>query len=71
METSRLSLKDYLNSLVVVDKLSVVGKPDLSDEDFIKTISKALQLSAIINLNSPDELRLLDNFRYDIFRESK
>lgn len=69
METSRLSLKDYLNSLVVVDKLSVVGKPDLSDEDFIKTISKALQLSTIININSPDELRLLDNFRYDIFEK--
>lgn len=69
METSRLSLKDYLNSLVVVDKLSVVDKSDLSDEDFIKTISKALQLSTIINLNSPDELRLLDNFRYDIFEK--
>jgi hypothetical protein len=69
MEASRLSLKDYLTRLVVVDKLSVVDKSDLPDEDFKRTISEVLQLSTIINLNSPDELRLLDNFRYGIFEK--
>jgi hypothetical protein len=68
MEASRLSLKDYLTSIVFVDKLSVFDKSKLSYKDYKKAISSALILSSQINLNSQDEIRLLDNFRYDLFR---
>jgi len=67
MEASRLSLKDYLTSIVFVDKLSVFDKSKLSYEDYKKTISSALSLSSQLNLNSQDEIRLLDYFRYDLF----
>lgn len=67
MEASRLSLKDYLTSIVFVDKLSVFDKSKLSYEGYKKTISSALNLSSQLNLNSQDEIRLLDYFRYDLF----
>lgn len=67
IEESRLSLNDYLTSLVVVDKLSVFDKSKLSYEVYTKTISSALSLSSQLNLNSQDEIRLFDNFRYNIF----
>ncbi|XQP85014.1 MAG: tetratricopeptide repeat protein [Candidatus Pollutiaquabacter aromativorans] len=67
MEASRLSLKDYLTSIVFVDKLSVLDKSDLSYKDYKKMISNALKLSKQLTLNSQDEIRLLDYFRYDIF----
>ena len=67
MEASRLSLKDYLTSIVFVDKLSVFDKSKLSYQDYKKTISSALNLSSQLNLNSQDEIRLLDYFRYDLF----
>ncbi len=65
-ETQRLSLKDYLKSLVFIDKLVVSEKSELVFKDYKKTISEALKLSKELNLNSPDELRLLDSFRYNI-----
>jgi len=67
IEESRLSLNDYLTSLVVVDKLSVFDKSKSSYEDYKKTISSALSLSSQLNLNSQDEIRLFDNLRYNIF----
>ena len=67
MEASRLSLKDYLTSIVFVDKLSVFDKSKLSYEDYKKTISSALNLSSQLNLNSQDEIRILDYIRYDLF----
>lgn len=69
MEESRLSLKDYLTTLIFVDKLSVFNKSDLTYPEYKKTISKALKLSESLNLNSQDESGLLDNFRYNIFRQ--
>lgn len=68
MEESRLSLTDYLTSIVFVDKLSVFDKSKLSYKDYKKKISSALNLSSQLNLNSQDEIRLFDNFRYDLFR---
>ena len=66
-ETQRLSLKEYLKSLVFIDKLVVSENLELDFKDYKKSISEALKLSKDLNLNSPDELRLLDNFRYSIF----
>jgi predicted nucleotidyltransferase len=68
-ETQRLSLKEYLKSLVFIDKLVVSENMELDFKNYKKTISVALKLSKDLNLNSPDELRLLDNFRYSIFRK--
>lgn len=65
-EESRLSLKDFLSSYVVVDKLSVSGKNVTSFEAYKKMMAKYLTLSRYINSNSPDELKMLDNFRYDL-----
>ncbi|MFN0203768.1 MAG: hypothetical protein ACKVTZ_19730 [Bacteroidia bacterium] len=67
MEESRLSLKDYLSLRVFVDKLSIPTKSDLTYSEYKETISKALKLAEKLNLNSQGEMRLLDNFRYDIF----
>lgn len=69
MEASRLSLTDYLTPLVFADKLTVFVKPNLTYSEYKKTISKALKLSEKLNPNSSDEFRLLDNFRYGIFRK--
>jgi len=69
MEASRLSLSNYLTPLVLVDKLTVFVKSNLTYSEYKKTISKALKLSQKLNPNSPDEFRILDNFRYDIFRK--
>lgn len=68
-EAQRLSLKDYLKSLVFIDKLVVSENSELDFKNYKKTISEALKLSKELNINSPDELRLLDNFRYSIFRK--
>lgn len=68
-EANRLSLKDYLSSIVFVDKLSIFDKSYISYEDYKETISNALKLSMYLNLNSQDEIRLFDNFRYDIFKK--
>ena len=66
-ESSRLSLKEYLTSMVFADKLTVFDKSKLSYEDYKKTILSALKLSSQLNLNSQDEIKLFDNFRYDLF----
>lgn len=68
-ESQRLSLKEYLNSLVFIDKLVVTENSNLTFQDYKKTISKALKLSKELNRNSPDELRLFDSFRYNLFRK--
>ena len=65
-ESSRLSLKEFLTHLVFVDKLSVFYKSSLPYDVYKRTISKALKLAAQVNLNSQDEMRLLDKLRYDL-----
>jgi hypothetical protein len=66
-ETQKLSLKDYLIPIVFVDKLAKSNDSDLTYNDYLKTITIALNLSAKLNINSQDEMRLFDNFRYNIF----
>jgi hypothetical protein len=69
IEAQRLSLKEHLKSLVFIDKLRIAKDSDLTFQEYRKTISKALKLAKKLNRNSPDELRFLDSFRYDIFRK--
>jgi hypothetical protein len=66
MESSRLSLKDYLTPLVNVDKLTISNEKTQSYEDYKVSIKSTLQKSKYLNLNSQDELKLFDNFRYNI-----
>lgn len=65
-EDSRLSLKDYLTPLVIVDKLIISEKPVQKFADNYNAISDLLQLSKYLNTNSPDELRLFDYFRFSV-----
>jgi len=66
-EVLRLSLKEYLKSFILIDKLVVSENLELDFKDYKKSISGTLKLSKDLNLNSPDELRLLDNFRFITF----
>ena len=66
-EDNRLSLKDFMKSRVIVDHLSINDKLELNYDDYKKNISKILKLSSHLNLNSEDELRIFDNFRYNLF----
>ncbi len=66
MEASRLSLKDYLTPLLNVDKLTISNDKTQSNEDYKSSIKNTLQKSQYLNLNSQDELKLFDNFRYNI-----
>ena len=65
-EELRLSLKNYLSSLVFVDKLSISGTKNINHEVFKQLAVNYLQLSNLLNPNSQDELRLLDYFRITI-----
>lgn len=66
MEASRLSLKDYLTPLVNVDKLTISNEKTQSYKDYKLSIENTLRKSKYLNLNSQDELKLFDNFRYNI-----
>lgn len=66
IESQRLSLKNYLTSFFIVDKLSVFKKSPLPYKKYKKVISKNLKLSKLINKNSSDQLGLLDNLRYNL-----
>jgi hypothetical protein len=68
-EESRLSLQDYLTSFLIADKLTVFEKTVRTNEDYKKEMIKILQLAKYVNVNSSDEVRLYDNFRYDLFEK--
>lgn len=66
IEENYLNLTDYLTSLVLIDKLSVFDKSNITYENYKETISKVLMLSKGLNMNSQDEIKLFNYFRYDI-----
>jgi hypothetical protein len=67
MEDSRLSLKDYLTHLTIVDKLTTTKINEQTFKQYKKAIKNLLLLSNFINVNSQDEVRFFDSFRYDLF----
>ena len=70
MESQRLSLKEYLSPLVVIDKLSTSDKTLLSFEDYTEKISRLLRLSERLNFNSTDEHTMFDYYiRYDLLNK--
>lgn len=69
IEDSRLSLKNYLTPFIVVDKLTPNEKSPQSFNDYKKSITDILLLSKHLNLNSPDEHRFYDFFRYNLLEQ--
>lgn len=66
-ESYRLSLKEYLKPLFVVDKLMVNKSSKFNEVELEKEVKDALKLSVLIDKNSFDELQLLDILRYNIY----
>lgn len=63
---NQLGLKSHLSPLVIVDRTSTADKHSLSFEAYKTQLSQILSLSKYLNLNSPDEQRLFDYFRYNL-----
>jgi hypothetical protein len=66
-EASRLSLNDHVTALAVIDKLTIAQNPLMAHKDFMKSITNILKLSKVLNLNSPDEIKLYDTYRFALF----
>lgn len=70
MEESRLSLQNYLKSLIISDKLEINNGGYNALKGYERSMEEILSLSKLVNKNSSDELRILDNFRFDIFNQT-
>ncbi len=66
-ESMRLSLKDYLISLTMLDKLNINKEPELSTPKFKTEILKFLPSIKQVNKFSPDEMSFIDDIRYAVF----
>lgn len=62
-----LSLTEHLTNYVFIDKLEVPGPQEVDFNTFYEGMTVALKLCEEINLNSQDELKRVDFFRYSIF----
>ena len=62
MDSQMLSLKEYLSSFIIVDKLSISNETSMSLNDYKKNISQLLSLSKLLNLNSSDERIMFDYY---------
>jgi tetratricopeptide (TPR) repeat protein len=67
MEDYRLSLKDYLLSMTLIDKLNTSNQAEIAWNTYITNITKILLLVKNVNPNSFQELNFIDMIRYDIF----
>jgi len=66
-DENKLSLNNFITTSVFTDKLSVFDKTNKTFEEYKKQMTSALSLTSLLNKNSQDDLKFLDNFRYDIF----
>lgn len=69
-ESNMLGLREYLSSMIVVDKLIPGKKQKMKYKVYKQSIEQILQLSAKINRNSTDEIFLLNFFRYNLFTKA-
>ena len=65
-KNSMLNLEDHLKSKIVVNKLIYSHENDELFEDYKESISKILKYSKYIDKNNPDDLMLLESFRFNI-----
>jgi len=65
-ERNRLSLKEYLSPMILLDQVNVNGKHNYSFAEYKVELTKALELTKLVNLNSLDEHHFVEKLRYDL-----
>lgn len=66
-ENYRLSLKNNLNSLILIDRINYNQKQTLTFKEYKSKIAPVFDCLNELNTNSQQELNFVDNIRYDIF----
>ena len=64
-EDMRLNLKEYTSSLIVSDQLTLNSKIIYPFKAYLKDINNIFKIAKKLNMNSTDERRILENFRYN------
>jgi hypothetical protein len=67
IEDYRLSLKNHLNSLILIDRLNYNQKPKLTYKEYTSKLSTVLVCLNEINTNSRQEVSFPDNIRFVVF----
>lgn len=65
-DENRLSLKNYLLPMILLDQVNVSGKEKYSFETYKTELTKALELTKNINFNSTDEVDFVNTIRHDL-----
>ena len=67
IEDYRLSLKDNLNSLILIDRINYNHKQNLTFKEYKSKLLPVLECLKDLNTNSQQELNFVDNIRFDLF----
>jgi hypothetical protein len=67
IEDYRLSLKDHLNSLILIDRINYNQKQNLTFQEYKLKLLAVLECLKDINANSQQELNFVDNIRFDLY----
>jgi hypothetical protein len=67
IEDFRLSLKDNLNSLILIDRINYNKQKNLTFEEYNSRLSLVFDCLNDLNTNSQQEINFVDNIRFDIF----
>lgn len=67
---AQLSLSNYLHPKIIVDELSFTDVPQLDYDDYKMAITKLLKLSNLININSVDQVFMLDFLRFNLISKA-
>jgi hypothetical protein len=68
-EESRLSLKDFLVNMILVDKLDISKNADFNSDEQFDRLTNFLTVTSLLNRNSQDELKFLDFIRYSFYQK--
>lgn len=66
-ENQRLSLKDYLISMILIDRINHNQKPKILFNEYNVMINSVIDCTRYLNTNSQEELNFVDVIRYNIF----
>jgi hypothetical protein len=67
IEDYRLSLKDNLNSLILIDRINYNQKQNITVKEYKSKLLPLLEGLKYLNTNSQQELNFVDNIRFDLF----